>query len=354
MLIRFALCASLAAVLAAVPPPLARNGNLRAQATEQAALRPGAAFQDCPDCPLIVVAPAGAFMMGSPDNEPDRESWKKGTESPQHLVTIGKPFAAGQFAVTRAQFAAFADAAGYQIADGCHVYAGAAWTLDAAASWRRPAFEQGDDHPVVCVNWHDAQAYVAWLNSKTPGAEYRLLSEAEREYVTRAGTTTPFWWGRAITPDQANYDGNFTYKGGGENGAFRQKTEPVRSFAANPFGLYQVHGNVWEWMADCYNDSYLSKPSDLKSTGAPWLAGDCSRRVLRGGGWNRRPETLRAAYRTGLDAAFRGNSIGFRITRDIAHCMASTRRWWLRQQVLVAGFAVFHKPITQPFALLPE
>ena len=125
--------------------------------------------------------------------------------------------------------------------------------------------------PVINVSWDDAKAYVAWLSNKT-GKTYRLLSEAEREYVTRAGTTTPFWWGSSISTSQANYDGTNTY-GSGVKGEFRHETLPVDSFQPNPWGLYQVHGNVWEWVEDCYHESYAGAPSD----GSAWTFEDCSR-----------------------------------------------------------------------------
>ena len=132
---------------------------------------------------------------------------------------------------------------------------------------------------MVCVNWNDAKAYVAWL-SKTTGKTYRLLSEAEREYVARAGTTTPFWWGATISTSQANYDGNYTYAGGSK-GEWRKATVAVDSFAANPWGLYNVHGNVWEWTEDCWNEKNAGNPGN----GSARTNGDCGCRVLRGGSW---------------------------------------------------------------------
>ena len=150
---------------------------------------------------------------------------------------------------------------------------------------------------------------MAWLSRKT-GKTYRLLSEAEREYVTRAGTTTPFWWGASISPRQANYDGNFTYGGGpkGENG---KRTVPVDTFEPNPWGFYQVHGNVWEWAEDCQHDNYTGAPSD----GSAWTTGDCSNRVFRGGAWHNHPQALIAANR--LSGTAGGNSTGFRVARTL-------------------------------------
>jgi formylglycine-generating enzyme required for sulfatase activity len=164
---------------------------------------------------------------------------------------------------------------------------------------------------VINVSWDDAKAYVAWLAKKT-GKSYRLLSEAEREYVTRAGTTTPFWWGNSISTSQANYNGNYTY-GNGVKGEFRQRTVPVDSFAPNPWGLYQVHGNVYDWMEDCWHDSYQGAPAD----GSAWTSGDCSRRVVRGGSWIDTPDVLRSANRNRSSSDGRIVNLGFRVGRTL-------------------------------------
>ena len=248
-------------------------------------------FKDVENGPEMVVVPSGRFMMGSPKDEPQRESWKAGTESPQHEVTIPKPFAIGRCAVTRGQFAAFVAAKGHEMEGGAYVWTGKEWTMDPSKSWRDPGFAQDDSHPVVCVNWNDAQAYIEWL-SQASGASYRLPSEAEWEYVCRAGSVTPFWWGTSITPDQANYDGSAEpYKGGGKKGEYRKRTVSARSFEANPWGLYQVHGNVLEWCEDLWHDSYADKPESLKMTGGAWTAGDSGPRVLRGGSWGDFPRS---------------------------------------------------------------
>src|SRR5262249_43902843 len=142
--------------------------------------------------------------------------------------------------------------------------------------------------PVINVSWDDAKSYVAWLSRKT-GSAYRLLSDAEREYVTRAGTNTPFWWGASISTNQANYYSNYTY-GGGSKGEYRQKTVPVDSFQPNGFGLYQVHGNVYDWVEDCSHASYEGDRSAwLPSDGSAWAPEGCKTRVLRGGSWTSQP-----------------------------------------------------------------
>ena len=228
--------------------------------------------------------------MGSPESEPERF----GSEGPQHEVTFARPFAVGKFAVTFAQWdACTAD-------NGCGGY----WPEDQGG--RRGSY------PVINVSWADAHAYVAWLSKKT-GRNYRLLSEAEREYVTRAGTKTPFWWGEEITPCEANYRGDVDpYKGGGQKGEWRLKTMPVDSLQANPWGLFHVHGNVSEWVEDCWNSPYRGAPQD----GSAWTTGPCNARVLRGGGWASSPGVLRAASRSSLSSQ-RTGSIGFRVARTL-------------------------------------
>jgi len=152
---------------------------------------------------------------------------------------------------------------------------------------------------------------VAWLSRRT-GKAYRLLSEAEREYVARAGTTTPFWWGSSISTEHANYNGS-TYYNNGSRGEFRQRTLPVESFEPNPWGLYQVHGNVWEWTEDCVHVNYNGAPSD----GSAWTTGGCEKRVGRGGSWFDPPSGLRASQRGAAAIDQRSNSVGFRVARTL-------------------------------------
>jgi formylglycine-generating enzyme required for sulfatase activity len=260
----------------------------------------------------MVVVPAGRFTMGSPEGEKEREPFTKGSEG-QLPVTIPRLFAVGRFAVTRGEFAAFVKATGHKAEGGCYAFDGTNWKLQADKSWRSPGFAQDDRHPAVCINWDDATAYAAWL-SKTTGQSYRLFSETEREYVTRAGTPTPFSWGTSITPEQANYDGNYLYAGGGTKGAYRKATVPVDSFKPNPWGLYNVHGNVWEWTQDCWNDKNTGNPGD----GSARTTGECSRRVVRGGSWLDLPQFLRPAYRDGVTTVDRYDNLGFRVGRTLS------------------------------------
>ncbi len=256
-------------------------------------IRPGSgeSFKDCPECPEMVVVPAGSFVMGSPETEPERRS----AEGPQHKVTIVKPFAVGRFAVTFAEW------------DACVAGSGCGGYEPNDVDFGR------GDHPVIDVSWNDAKDYMRWLSKKT-GKDYRLLSEAEWEYVARAGTATPFWWGSLITPELANYDGTRKpYKGGGSKGEFRKKTMPVKSFKPNPWGLYQVHGNVDEWVGDCWTENYHNAPRD----GSVNATGDCRDRVHRGGSWGDAPWGLRAAYRSRYDTVGRIPIIGFRVARTL-------------------------------------
>jgi len=280
----------------------------------------GTVIKDCSECPEMVLVDAGGFMMGSNAQEQEvaNQSGLKTEfttpEAPQHYVRVTR-FAAGRYQVTKGEFAAFVRSSGYRTeaeqGDGCHMWTGKEWKKDAAYNWRNVGFAQGDDHPVVCVSWNDAQAYIQWLNGIS-GKSYRLLSEAEREYAARGGKQTAFWWGESITTSQANYQGSASYNGR-QTGQFRQTTVPVNSFSPNPFGLYNVHGNVWEWTQDCWHENYDRAPTD----GSAWTI-NCSGspRVLRGGSWNDGPQNLRSASRSKDRPEFRFYDIGFRLASD--------------------------------------
>jgi formylglycine-generating enzyme required for sulfatase activity len=241
--------------------------------------------QPCPHCPEMVVAPVGTFPMGSPPTEEGRSPGEA-----QVPVEIARPFAVGKFAVTFDQW------------DACVADRGCTYQQD--AGWGR------GNRPVINVSWDDAKAYAEWLSRKT-GKTYRLLSEAEREYVTRAGTTTAFWLGPSITPERANYDGRPF--GGGTKGVYRARTVPVDSFEANPWGLYNVHGNVWEWTADCWNDSNIGNPGN----GSVRTTGDCTQRVVRGGSWSYPARSLRAANRVRYTSDDWEADVGFRLARTL-------------------------------------
>ena len=257
---------------------------------ERERLRPGREFRDCEGCPEMVVVPAGEYMMGSLRGEAGRGS----DEGPRHWVRIGAAFGVGKYEVTFEEWAAC-------VSDGgCGGY----WPGD--EGWGRGR------RPVIEVSWEDAKRYVEWLSRKT-GEEYRLLSEAEWEYVARAGTTGPFHYGWTIATEQANYDGNYSY-GTGTKGEYRRRTVRVGSFGANGFGLHDVHGNVWEWVEDCWHGDYSGAPDD----GSAWTSGgDCGRRVVRGGSWYSKPRYLRSSYRSWYSAGYRENFNGFRVARTL-------------------------------------
>jgi formylglycine-generating enzyme required for sulfatase activity len=193
--------------------------------------------EPCSACPEMVVVLAGTFTMGSPPSEPGRLDSEE-----QVPVTITRPFAVGKFAVTFDQW------------DACVADGGCNGHTPDDKGWGR------GNRPVINVNCNDSKAFAEWLSLKT-GMAYRLLSEAEHEYVTKAGTTTPFWWGSSISPNQANYNGDYTY-GGGSKGEYRGRTVSVDNFEANPWGLFNVHGNVWKWTEDCWRDFKRIPPHD--------------------------------------------------------------------------------------------
>ena len=297
-------------------PPLSAASAAQAAMTMPAGTR----LRDCTDdtrCPWLRVLPPGQFLMGSAPGEAGRSDH----EGPQHLVTVAYPLAVAETEVTRDQFAAFVAATGQAMAPGCRVFQGGKWDIDKARDWQSPGFEQTGQHPVVCVNWQDANAYVQWL-SRTTGQAYRLLSEAEWEYAARAGAATRFSFGdrnedlcrHANVADQdakAKYP-DFTWAIDCSDG--HANTAPVRSKLANAWGLFDLHGNVWEWVSDCWHDSYRQAPSD----GASWQA-DCAeeRRVLGGGGWDDGPDFARAAFRNRGSPDDRISNIGFRVARTL-------------------------------------
>jgi formylglycine-generating enzyme required for sulfatase activity len=256
----------------------------------------GDRFRDFDAAPEMIVVPVGEFMMGSPDAEGDDD------EHPQHKVTIKNAFAVGIAPVTRGEFAAFISATDHKIETGAYVWTDQGWKNDPSKSWRDPGFRQQDDHPVVCVNWHDAQAYVAWLRERSGGRAYRLLSEAEWEYCCRAGTASEYSTGESITAEQANFDEN------------AKGTTSVFRFPPNPWGLRDMHGNVWEWCEDNWHENYKG---NLPTDGSVWRGGDASLRVLRGGSWFDGPLDLRSAYRYWDRPGVRSIYVGFRVARTL-------------------------------------
>jgi formylglycine-generating enzyme required for sulfatase activity len=252
-------------------------------ATQERALKPGDHLKECArDCPEMVVIPAGEFVMGSAPNEVGRDD----DEGPPHTVVLVKPFAVSRFEVTFDEWDACVDEGDCdpRVSDN---------------GWGRGL------RPVMNVTWNDAQRYVAWF-SKVTGKFYRLLSEAEWEYAARAGTHTAYSWGDEIGKGNAHCDDCSSPRDAGQ-------TAPVGSFAANVFGIHDMHGNVWEWVEDCYHRNYSGAPTD----GSAWTSGDCNSRVARGGSWNDEAGYSRSARRYKVSTGYRNLDTGFRVGRTL-------------------------------------
>ncbi len=273
-------------------------------------LKQGTAFRDCPDCPEMVTVPDGSFTMGSSDAEKAWVVAHGGTldsvadEAPQHGVKL-HTFAIGEYDVTRAEYAAFVKDTGHPTVKGCYQQGNPDSPFYPDATWQAPGFAQTDRDPVVCVNWHDAQAYVAWLNSKTKGG-YRLPTEAEWEYAARGGAVSKFWWGEDENeigaPDHAWFKDN-------AGGA----THPVGQKPANGFGLYDVAGDVWQWTEDCYAETYVKAPID----GSAASGDPACRRSDRGSSWYYPAWLLRAATRERNPPDYKDGVLGFRVAKTL-------------------------------------
>lgn len=245
-------------------------------ATPPAAPGPGDVFKDCDACPEMVILPAGQFQMGAPPGERGSSD----VERPVRTIRIA-PIAVSKYEITYEQYDACASAG------GCNGF----YPPERGGGRGR--------RPVVGVAWRDAQAYVTWLNAATQGPAYRLLSEAEWEYAARAGTTTAYSVGDAITRQQAVFQSRLT--------------DPVGSYAANAFGLHDMHGNAAEWVEDCYNSNY----SGLPTHGGPVTSGQCGLRLYRGGAYSDGPNVLRSANRRRASMTIRDGTIGFRVAREM-------------------------------------
>lgn len=262
------------------------DGGASGAGEPPASLPPGAPSESFSDMlssggrgPEMVVIPAGRFQMGCVSGV-----WCYKDEKPAHEVAIERPFAVSKYEVTFEDYDRFTSAA-QRVRD---------------QGWGRGRL------PVINVSWEDAQAYVAWLSRET-GANYRLLTEAEWEYVARAGTRTAFSWGNEVGTNNANC------RGCGSPWDSSQ-TAPAGSFAPNAWGVHDMSGNVWEWVQDCWNRDYNNAPSD----GSAWLDGRCSRRVFRGGSWQDGARGVRSAFRVGSATGFRSKDLGFRVARMLA------------------------------------
>jgi formylglycine-generating enzyme required for sulfatase activity len=327
-----ALAKQLAGQAQAISPQLDGLDAFEEQLTNArlyASYKPGQVFTDHyvdmnGQSPTMLVVPTGNFMMGASDNEPGRSD----AQTPQHEVTIGKGFALSQTDITVGQFREFVRASGYKpesVNNGASVYDERTGVMrdDSSATWEddyagHPA---ANNLPVVNISWNDANAYVQWLSQRT-GKKYRLPSEAEFEYALRAGSTTRYWWGSGTPKSKVeNLTGSLDRSPSGRrwSHAFQGYSDgywgpaPVMSFAPNAFGLYDMDGNVSEWMADCWHDNYIRAPLD----GSAWMNPGCSVRVVRGGSWGSSPEQANSAYRQGADESVRSGRVGFRILREL-------------------------------------
>ena len=278
---------ALTALCAALLPNLA----------EAATPQPGKVFKDCKDCPEMVVLPAGTFTMGTPDDEVGREP----DEGPMHAVTFAKPFAMSRFQITAGEWDSYIRQTGVKIAGG-DTRPG----RECIAS--KPRYPQSPRQPAVCMDMDDIKHYVAWLSKKT-GQPYHMVSEAQREYAARAGSSGPFPFpfdegkGYSIA-EHAN-----TY-GPADGYSF---SSPAGSYPPNAFGMYDMHGNVYERVADCEHPNYVGAPTD----GSAWVEPNCESYQIRGNDWGEAPVFSRSGNRNNIYPQTRGDWIGFRVVRDL-------------------------------------
>lgn len=285
-------------------------------------------FRDCPDCPVMVALPAGGFLMGVPAGEEEAEGVPqefRGRSTPQTRINFPAGVVIGKYPVTRQEYWNFLSATKHPIGPSCwHLTiqsdGGGKFEERSDVNWQNPGFEQTGEHPAVCVSWDDAQAYAGWLSRRT-GKHYQLPSEAEWEYAARAGTPGPRWWpgGRANACGYANvrdfsFAGAYNFK---RDETYFQcsdgfaHTSPVTAFPANPLGLHDMLGNVWQWTQDCWNPTLAGQPAN----GTARNVGNCSLRVARGGSWYSDPWIVRAGIRDWVTAGDRGTLTGFRVSR---------------------------------------
>ncbi|MCA3367097.1 MAG: formylglycine-generating enzyme family protein [Roseomonas sp.] len=276
LLVLAVLCGQVRDAQAQSPPssPQARNASMPTGIGFP--VRLGDSFRDCSDCPELVVIPPGRFLMGSPATEKGRYS----NEGPQRDVVLRAPLAVGKFEVTFAEW------------DAC-VAAGGCSHRPNDRGWGR-GFQ-----PVIDVSWEDTQQYILWLKQRT-AKQYRLLTEAEWEYAARAGTTSAFVTGHAISEAHANHN------------YLANRPRPTGSYAPNRFGLHDMHGNVWEWVQDCLERNYVNAPGDASE---PVVTQGCAWRATRGGSWSNASSFLRSAMRYGIPATNRRDDTGFRVAR---------------------------------------
>ncbi|UBM27382.1 formylglycine-generating enzyme family protein [Pseudomonas sp. p1(2021b)] len=260
--------------------------------------KPGTVFRDCAGtCPEMVVLPAGRFMMGTPADEQGRQD----DEGPLHPVTFAKPFAISRFQVTAGEWDAYLKESGTRIKDGDD-------RPGRRCTASKPSYKQGPRQPAVCMSYHDVKDYVAWLSKKT-GKPYRMVSEAEREYAARAGSSGMFPF--PVDPGAGLQISRHANVYGPKDGY--SYSSPVGSYPANAFGVHDMHGNVYEWVEDCYHDSYQGAPGD----GSAWTEAGCKTVSIRGNDWGEAPIFSRSGNRNNNYPERLGDWLGFRVIREL-------------------------------------
>ncbi len=282
------------------------------------AANPPVAFRDCPVCPEMIALPAGEFMMGSPTNERGRNN----VEGAPRPVTIRKPFALGRVEVTIEQFSTFVSETGLAVGNTCRLIAkidgdAVGWS-EPKATFMQPSYEVSPTHPVGCINWHQAQAYVAWLRRRT-GKPYRLPTEAEWEFAARAGTTTAYNFGDDDTQlcayaRFADLGTPFAWRAGCRNETATYGPFPVGTLTPNRWGLFDMHGNIWEWVEDCWTSNAAEIPTDGSAFAR---AGGCEVGIVRGGSWASGPTRLRSAMRLPQMILRHDENMGFRVALSL-------------------------------------
>jgi formylglycine-generating enzyme required for sulfatase activity len=287
----------------------------------------GSELADCATCPAMIQLTAGAFLMGTAEADrliDPRTGKPAKNDGPQHEVAITYAFAMGKFEVTTAEYAAFVSATGYQPKGPCMEFSPPeSFSINTETRWNNTGFPQTDSSPVGCVSFFDARAYTDWL-SRTTGHNYRLPSEAEWEYAARAGSATPFFWGtdtaKTCTYANVRSPGAFTIskrQAAADTQGFpcddgHTQSAPVGSFAPNAFGLYDMQGNAWEWVADCNHKNYTGAPTD----GSPWMdTKGCQFGVIRSGSYLNLVERSSTTVRAGRPREGRATNMGFRVVR---------------------------------------
>ncbi len=313
------------AIAPRVPPEAGRSAVSKAERTQNERLQhvpqPMDTFADELTTgghgPQMVVMPVGSYRMGCLSDDDACVD----DENPVHEVRISRPFALSRYEVTRGEFRRFVEATGQSTGDSCRVYEAGSWETRSGYNWQNPGFRQSNRDPVVCVSWQDAMAYLSWLTQET-GNSYRLPSEAEWEFAARGGTETKYHFGDAQSQlcdwgNGADLKAMLRFFRLGVATCWDSfvDTAPVGSFGANQFGLHDLHGNVWEWVEDCWNDSYEGAPGN----GSAWASGECGKHVLRGGSWHAYPGMLRSAFRNVAASDHRHSTDGFRVARSLLH-----------------------------------